>query len=557
MSLLLDIQPSDLGFKAPFNDYLPIQNEVIDFVAESFGDDIPVVGVASPTGSGKSLSAVSIARALGLRTVISTVFKGLQQQYLDDFKPYGMVDIRGRNNYQCAQFDHLTCHGGSSVGCLYTKGKGCSYEVEKSIAKEANLLTTNLTYWMNVNDKANGLERTEKESDEFGENPIELLIIDECHQAPQALAEYISCRLFEHDAKRFGGAGTYPMNESLIEWSQWARVNLPILNEDIKSAQVELIVLGKKVTKRHIDELHRLQALAGTLNKLMFMSGGDWVVEMEVGTKYGRAWKFDCIWPGKFAKQYLFCNVPRVLAMSATNKEKTLWDMGVKKEDYRFRSWRRIFPANRHPIYRVHCKKSNGSNIRLSKKSPIEDIEMLIDWMDREIIKPRLDRKGMILTMSYDYQNYVFDFSQYSHFMIGNRRPDYKNPEDTAQRAAEEFRAAKPPAILTSPSFGMGYDFKYQQCEYLIVFKTPWIPAFNKIMKARCAKDPMYAGYQGMQILEQSVGRPMRAFDDRAEVFLIDGTIEGFLHQYGHLAQDWFLGAIRGVPSVPKPPPKL
>jgi Rad3-related DNA helicase len=205
-------------------------------------------------------------------------------------------------------------------------------------------------------------------------------------------------------------------------------------------------------------------------------------------------------------------------------------------------------------MYKVHAKKPNGKNVSLRYDSPPEDVRRLIEFMDKEIIKPRLDRKGLIATMSYKYQQEIMSHSQYSNIMLGNTQDP---ASDSAQEVAEEFRRAKPPALLASPSFTTGWDFPMDQCEYIIVFKTPWVPAFSKIAKARLAKDPRYADALGMKMLEQICGRGMRRMNDRCEVFMIDGSIGGFLFNNRTLAQDWFYDAVRGVPTVPKPPMRL
>lgn len=561
MGFLLDITPGDLGFKPPFTEYQHIQNEVIDFVFEAFNDDVPVVGVSVSTGGGKTLDAVSIAEAMGVRTVYDTAFKGLEDQYLRDFNKskqpaIGMVDIRGRNNYDCAGFSHLDCRGGSSVGCPYTKGKGCTYEVEKAIAKEARHVTTNYSYWFNVNDKANGLERSESEAEAFGENPVELLVLDEGHEAPKLLADYVSCRLYEKDAKLFGD---YPMNESLDQWSRWSMQMLPVLLEQVKQVQMELGLLGRKVTSKHVDKLHKLQSLAQVLNKLAYARGDDWVVEMEVGTKYGRLWKFDCVWPGKYAKQYLFCGVPRILVMSATLKPKTLWDLGVKKEDYRFREWGRVFSGNRHRIYLCGPRKINAKGesvgIGIDRKTSREDLNRVIEYMDDQIIKPRLDRKGLIATVSYDWQRLLFEQSKHSELFIGNTQDP---SSDTAMEAAEEFKKSKPPSLLVSPSFTTGWDFPMDLCEYIIIFKIPMIPVQSKIMKARLVRDPRYTDAMTMQTVEQTIGRGMRKEIDRCEVFIVDAHGRWFLYKNKDLAQAWFYPAIKQVGEMlPKPPEKL
>jgi Rad3-related DNA helicase len=551
VSFLSNITPADLGFTKPFVNYEPIQSEAIDWIAEQFSNGVGFVGAALPTGSGKSLLAVSIAKALSLRACFVTAFKGLEEQYLADYKNIGLVDIRGRSNYDCAGYGNLDCRGGASVGCQFTRGKGCTYEVEKAIAKDASLVTTNYSYWFTVNDKAQGIQYAGKEAEEEGENPFELLVLDEGDEAVKLLADYVSCRVYESDAKKYKG---YPRNESLIEWSAWALGNLPVIDQEIKDATAETIAKGRKVTTQHTDKLHKLQSLAQTMTRIAYATGDDWIVEMSKSDRYGYVWHFDCIRPGRFARRYLFCDVPNVLIMAATLKERTFWDLNVGRTDYSYRSWRRIFPANRHPIYRVHAKRANGKSISLKYDAPDKDIAAIIEFMDREIIKPRLDRKGLIATMAYRWQSELFKYSKYANIMIGNT----KDPgSDSAQQVAEEFRLSEPPTILASPSFSSGWDFAFDQCEYIVVLKTPIIPAQSKVVKARLKLDQFYTASMGMQMLEQIVGRGMRRVNDRCEVFLIDGSMAWWLYQYQHLAQDWFPAAVRGIPSVPKPPMRL
>src|SRR6266699_7201510 len=112
IDVLNGLTPTDLGIN--YEQYRHIQLEAME--AALYGDS-PIVGLGLPPGSGKSLTAVSIARMIqqeGGRTAILTSTKGLQDQYQRDFK--GLIaDIRGQANYTCARARN--CEDGLAMGC--------------------------------------------------------------------------------------------------------------------------------------------------------------------------------------------------------------------------------------------------------------------------------------------------------------------------------------------------------------------------------------------------------------------------------------------------------
>lgn len=548
MSIITDLSPTDLGL-ANYDDFRRIQHEALEFACETFAEK-RFCAVALPTGAGKTLFAFALAKLLGLRSVFSTATLGVQEQY-SKFQPYGLVNIMGQSNYTCLDYAHLNCRSGGSLGCRYKKGKGCSYEEAKGRAKNAQYVSDNYAYWLAVNDKANGLERSGEEADWAGENPPELLVFDEGHEAHIKLADYISCRLLESELRKFGD---WPVGEDLQVWAKYASQVLPALEAEIRTTNMELVHLGKKVKQEHVDVLHKLQALETKLGRIAFAKGDDWVVEKEEGTKWGRLWKFDSVFPGKYAERYLFCNAPKVLIMSATLKPKTLGLLGIKKEEYGYKSWRRIFPANRHEIFQTGAIKPDGKTVRIDRRTSKEDMQLWINWLDDEVLKPMLDRKGIIQSVSYDRQRYIMEHSRYAEHMIGNTSdPD----SETAQEIAAKFRKAKPPCILVSPSFSTGWDFPATECEFIVLVKVPFESNQGKLVKARNERDPSYSDYKAMQMTEQAIGRGMRFEMDRCRCILADGHFEWFLHKNKHHAQDWFVQAIRKVNKLPPPQPKL
>lgn len=557
MSTILDmLRPEDLGFEGNrFKSYRPIQLEAIEQVSES---EARFQGLALPTGAGKSLVAASIHRLTGWRTVILTSTKGLQEQYLRDFEQIGMRDIRGKLNYQCGQFEKLKCGDGKRAGCGLKAT--CSYECARLDAKEANLLVSNYAYWLRARRAA--LEYTDKEVDNGLEpNPIECLILDEVHNAPEELAGYMSCRLYEKELREILGLNPEHgeeldrMKEDLSSWvhaaEDWHR------EADMQLTNMERLLKakGRFVTKAELDHAQRLEALIDKLERIQDIDAGsgEWVMEAKSSARWGRSWEFDIVWPGQHGESKLFQGVEHVVLMSATLRPKTMSLLGIRKEEFEFREWPRVFPAQRCPIYYLPARRDGGVPIGLRYKSSDEDLKRWAEWIDL-ILESRADRKGIIHCIAYHRQTYLMEHSRFKSRLIGNTQ----DPEsDSATEICRKFKESKEPLVLCSPSFSTGWDFPGTDCEFVIIAKVPFPPGKGKAMMARKERDGSYLNYLAMQELVQSSGRGMRSSEDRCEVFCVDGNLQWFINQNKSLAPKWFSLAIKSAVQIPARAPKL
>lgn len=554
---MLDIQPSDLGFDE-YSSYRinpatqePVQAEAIEFAATV---EERVCAMCIPWGVGKSLVAMSVAKLMGLRTAILTGTIGLQDQYKRDFERHGLVEIKGRSRYQCQDYTHLDCREGSRIKCIYCKGQGCSYEIARDTARKAQYVNANYAYWMTMNDKAGGLELDERRAEIYGANPIELLVLDEGHTAHQWLENYVGVKLFEGEVSKWVNAKK--MGDNLKEWKAIADIMVPDLEVEIAYRVERCYHMHGKRQKRELQRIHKLELLLQKAKRIRTIED-DWVVEKFKDTWRGRMWAFDVVWPGRYSESYLFCGVPKIIIMSATLRPKTLSLLGVKKGNYAFREWGRVFPTNRHPIYNIPASKEDGNGerveIRIDRKTKNGDLDLWVRHIDK-FIDARLDRRGIIHSVSYDRQQYLIAHSRHGNIMLGNTA----DPESaTAVKVAQRFREREAPVILVSPSFGTGWNFPFTQAEYIIICKVPFQQSGSKVQKARKKNDPSYGFHMAMQELEQMVGRGMRDFDDRCEVAIMDAHANWFLYKHKHLASSWFVGSVRKCVKLPEPAPKL
>jgi hypothetical protein len=250
---------------------------------------------------------------------------------------------------------------------------------------------------------------------------------------------------------------------------------------------------------------------------------------------------FSPIWPGRYSEA-LFSGVQKIILLSATLRPYTLRLLGIKESDVDFREWPAVFSPNRGMVYHVPTAK-------LTWKAKDEDYKKILDRVD-EIIGGRLDRKGIIHTVSYDRASKILAGSRYAAHIFSNSNGRGAN------ESVESFRRAKAPAVLVSPSFSTGFDFPGDLCEYQIILKTPYPNTNSRVIKERCESND-YRMYAAAQELVQMCGRARRYEEDRSETIIVDNGVSWLLSPGGgkKFLPGWF--RVWTVQKVPNPPPKL
>lgn len=525
--------PCDLGAPTRFKSWRYGQELAVNRLLDG---DRRFSAHAMPTGSGKSLVALVYPLLTNLRAVYLTSTKGLEDQLVREFSETGLVDVRGMSNYQCKglidgywpeqlQYWRLTngarqptvedgpCHGG--LPC-HLKDRGCGYYDAIRVARNSRLVVTNYSFWMSSNKWSEGL------------GDFDLLILDEAHETPDELSGFLRTEISEFDLTLLGVdilAGADAASQR--GWSVWASAQWK--KADQKAAELYGIVTKKK-------EYRRMQDLARRLDVLRKMDD-TWIPE-----KGDRCWTFEPKWPAGHAESNLFLDIDKVVLMSATMRPKTLDLLGIKQEEREFFEYPSPFPAGRRPVIHVPTCRVNF------RTTPSE----MRWWAARidNIISGRLDRKGIIHTVSYDRAKYIALNSEHHDIMF---LPTGRNTREMV----EAFKAAPAPAVLVSPAVSTGWDFPYEMCEYQIIGKLAFPDTRSAVMQARSEEDRDFPSYLAMIQLVQASGRGMRAADDICETIIIDDNIGWFMQKNKHFAPDWFLQSMSRRDIVPQPPPKL
>ena len=527
--MIPSLTPADLSLPPKFRSFRRGQ---ITALTRGLSSPHKYILQSMPVGEGKSLYYIAQALLQSTRACALTASLGLQTQLLDDFSPIGLVDIRGRSNYPCVRGD--SCEEGKHNRC--PKGV-CPYEKARTAMLASPLVETTYSYYMAATIHGRGL------------GDFDLLICDEAHDAPEEVCSAMAVEFTYKDASKIGHR--LPSTMVLLDWQNWSNTIYAITSDKLRSLQSEKE--GDRTsrgsihpqTSREIDTWTKIQDRAATVMGAM----GKWVV-----SKTGDGFRLEPVWARDYAMSVLFRNIPKIILTSATMVRKTMDLLGIPPDSASFFEYASSFPKERTPVYLFTGSKFEKGAGRVSFKSSPDELLLWTTRIDN-IIRRRMDRKGIIHTVSYDRAEYILSHSAFSSYMLlpeklGNGKRD-------TEGTIERFRKAEPPAILVSPAITTGYDFKGEQCEYNIIAKVPFMDSRDPLTKARDEEDKEYSPYMTAQTLVQALGRAMRGEDDQCENFIVDGHIHWFLGKYRHLFPFWFHRLIQKATAMPEPPASL
>lgn len=475
-----------------------------------------------PTGSGKTVIYVAGAIVSGMRTLFLTSTRGLQNQLSRDFGSMDepLVTVMGKENYRCriVTDDNISCDKAPcnfGFNCDYRQ-HGCYYWDTVKMARNSRLVSTNYAYWMH-NEGILG--------------DFDMIVCDEAHSIIDNILGMMSVS-FERDTCPI----TWVENtenvrrhiEWLIELRDYCSDEIKRFNYNSMSSDYEL---------KYIMRLHTILNRSSMLIEYMSSDPDNWVVDY-TGDKV----TYDPIWP-KMAEDVLFRGTKKVLLVSATVSPKLFQILGIDS-DFDHIEYPNRFQVSRRPVYYIPTARIDiRSNDMLHR-----------NWITRhdQIIRKRLDRKGIIHAVSYERCNMIKERSTNSDVLM-------THTSRNANKVIEAFRKSKPPAVLVSPCVFQGYDFPYDQCEYQIISKVPFQDGRSKVEKKRREEDKQYSLYCVVQTIVQAVGRGMRAPDDQCETFIVDDHAKWllFTSPTKDYAPKWFLGSLRSSDVIPDPIPKL
>jgi ATP-dependent DNA helicase DinG len=537
--------PNLFGLPTKYTEWRPGQDDAVMAALES---PKRVVGAVLPTGFGKSLMYMAVGHLSEARTVILTSTRALQHQLMTDFGEMDATLVQGQRSYLCdamspaghlyphfgkdrqqtvaVTVDQGPCHVG--VDC-HLKANGCSYYDVIRRALRSRIVITNYAWWFTLVNRP-----------DIKLNP-DLLVCDEAHEAPAALADALGAEIRRGDIIDFfadselGRLPNAPDGWSHQEWSTWAKRGVSRLAQMLDGTEAR--------TPEALRRLRRAQWLQRALQRIAAIDPA--LLLISDAQSHEASLRFDIVWAAPYTEDWLFRGAPKVLMTSATFAAHTATMLGVVPNDLDLFEAGDGFPVKRRPIYILTGPTVPKVDFRITAEAE----RLWIQEIDR-LLEARADRKGIIHCVSYRRRDILITRSQHRARMMSHDR------HNTADRI-EVFKASKPGTVLVSPSVTTGYDFPYQECEFQILGKVPFPDQRDPVTIARTQIDSRYPMYLAMQEVIQAVGRGMRAPDDQCETLLVDKNFSWFLSKHADLAPRWFRKALRRSDVAPSPPPPL
>lgn len=512
--------PQEIGLPEHYEQWRPNQLETLRLLLSSTKrTKVPSI----PVGGGKTGIALAFAKISNQPTCIVTESRGLQDQYAREGKGCGIVDIRGRRNYDCHMRNDYTCEEGVAANCPYKGTVQCPANAAEMRAATSTLVVTNYAKWIASRKFGRGMEHFTQ------------VIFDEGHQAVEAVGHAMQVLLHHKEIEETLGVNFLSTPESLDmqQWKVWASEARNVA--ELKMLQARIKIAGvtnpRPAWVRHYTHM---RLLTKRLAILSLARSNDWVVE-EVKEGY----QFDPVRIGRYTETALFMRIPSIVCMSATIRPKTMYLLGQPKDSFDYWEFPSEFDSTRCPIYYIPV-------MRVDKHA--EDLSQLWLQLD-QIAAKRRDRKGLVQTISFLRADQVIASSRFASSMLIN--PKGEAPTEML----EQFYESGPGTILVSPSVGSGYDFAFKRAEFQFICKIPFPPP-SKILKARTDDDRDYPYYLAWNKLSQIIGRVMRDKKDRGESFIGDRHMDWFM-KYSYLAPKSFKMFLKEVQHVPPPPPRL
>jgi hypothetical protein len=496
--------PTDLGFPPKFADGWRANQ--VDALERLLRSQRRVKALSAPTGSGKSGIYVAYALITRLKAVFVTESRALQAQLMADFKSVGMVSLSGRKNYDCGLKPDFTCEEGYAARCPYKGSIECPSSRAEMKAAASQLVVTNYAKWMSAFPPF-----------------TQLVVFDEAHAAPDAIASSMQVVLHDREIAELGL--DFPSQaDDFPAWKPWIAEARAIADNRMLEFRARLRNGELSQSKKflHYNNLCRRLATVATARP------ESWVVE-----DIEKGFQFDPVRVGRYAEAVLLVNTPSVLMVSATLRPKTLYLIGIPTEGFDFFEYQSEFDPARCPIYYVPTDF-------VDQKHP--DNSALWIKLD-QIIARRLDRKGIVHTVSYKRRDEVLRASRFRSQMMWN-------PQDAASTGTvERFKAAPPGTILVSPSVGGGFDFPGCVTPHTKILTADllYVPAGNLAVGQRLLAfdDTHPDGRRGRQwgesfVLSNTIGRKectRLTFDDGSA--LVCSSDHPLLRYSGNRAARW------------------
>lgn len=481
-------------------------------------DDVDIVWLDAPTGSGKTLIAELVRRMMDTSAFYICNTKTLQDQFSKDF-PYSKV-LKGRSNYPTSgmpypEYTAADCTkegSGDEAHCYWCPEiANCPYESAKREALSSRLAILNTSYLL---AEANYVGNT------GGKNRRRLVIADEADVLESELMGFVQYQLTERRLERLGVTAPKKgvRKTTILAWLRDELLPAMVLHvKGIQYSQELRYIREKNGYMQLIEDTRRI--IADLELEIESLKGKDedeevgvenWVRDNDSGPLVLKPVRVNM-----YGKRMLWEHGEKWLCMSASfisteemNESLGVVDAGLKTATV---SVPMMFPVENRQIEVVPLANMTNKEKEAEWPKMVQGISNICAWYPNDRI--------LVHTVSYAFTEYLMKNTTRE---VRNRAVTYRTGKDR-DSALERFRRT-PGAILVAPSMDRGIDLKGDECRVVIVAKVPFPNLGDRQVGSRLRGSGGQAWYsvQTIRKLVQMTGRGVRSEDDYCNIYILD-----------------------------------
>jgi ATP-dependent DNA helicase DinG len=519
------LTPQDVFDLFPSRTFREHQKETIMKMVEAFASGIRCIILVAPTGAGKSYVNASFTSAT--RSFYATPQLALLDQIMrDPLLENRFVEIKGRQNYRCYYNPGRGVHVGKCETEQYPCNERldiCPYWMQKMRALKAPSVLLSLAYLISEG-------QTEGRSETYL-GTRSLLVLDEAHNLEDQCLNHISVRLSPFSIP-------YDIYDDILPALREVRsdVELGRFLEGLESRLSRLLEQLKQ--KSETSGLSVIQTENRELIErylasyyLYMNSSSEWVWQIR-----NNQLLLQPVFAKEFMKQLIWKRAEYYIISSATIldpkefAELTGLTTVLNSDEICVVQAPSTFPPTNRPIIDVTVGSLSKQEWERNRGQAVKVVA--------EILRKE---KGKVAIHSHSYHH--------QRALVELLPADLKprlivhTSRDREEKLNEWMHSRG--KVFVSVAFNEGQDWKYDLCSAQILLKVPFADLSDRRMSRRLQMG--HRGWyenQAMMEIIQAYGRAIRADDDKARFYVVDGSFQNLVRDCWPYIPDWFKEAL-------------
>ncbi|MDE0090309.1 MAG: ATP-dependent DNA helicase [Thaumarchaeota archaeon] len=527
----------------------PIQTRILSEIESCVGSGYTNIVLCAPTGVGKSLVGVTVARHFGGSFVV-TASKNLQNQYVGDFA--FLSPVKGKSNFACHQImseqkmddevyaarNGMTCEKGRCVTKKTVDGKQivdtCRFKPTIKQVDEDDCPSEPCPYYVqkyrgllsphslwNYSSYFQIIKFGQSLFGQYLERPVS--IFDEAHTLEDQIVQFIGYDIrqrhleeAEIHADRYDLGSVEDTLEIITEIAKYYSGRIRDVEESVSPESLPDFRILSRLRSIYEEAAHARQEISSDM--------GNFVVNRPETDADGniRTISVKPIDVSGFAGE--FFTSKHNLFMSATiDKPSFCENMGLDPDSVA------IVDAPESPFPLEHRTVEMLRVRHLNYRSTPADEAAVISKID-ELMDRHADARGLVLTSSVSKCYYIL-----KGLSERNRRRvkicHSTNPDGRTQGEIIAEHRDEPRSVLLSSSLWEGVDLKDDMSRFQIIAKVPYPNYSEERTRAKMRKFPRWYASRTLTKLLQGLGRSVRSEQDWARTYILDAAADRLLAQ--------------------------